>query len=289
MRRLWLVACLALSALAAPAGAAGLFEWPVPGPVILGYGERYASGAGVSVHTGCDVAAPAGAEVRAPCEAAVSFVGEVPAGAGAKRLAITLTLDDGRRITVSPLASVAVEAGSRVCPGSALGTLAGSGDISSPASHLHVSLRDSAGYADPATLFVGSPAVAAGAGGPPSAPPDRAKPDEAGPDPVRPDAVAAAPAPLAVDASSGSRSGVPVAPPVTPESVPALAPRLGTKGVPSSGEVGGVVRDAGAPVASGAPSGGAVELGGWPVWAVVVSLAACAAWMVTRRPECPAA
>ncbi len=67
--------------------------------------------------------------------------------------AVSIKLDDGRTVTLMPFASTSVEVGDAVEEGQLLGTLAASGDRSSSATHLHMGLKDSAGYYDPMELF----------------------------------------------------------------------------------------------------------------------------------------
>ncbi len=134
-------------------GHAGGLPWPVAGPVVLGFGERYGSGGRLSTHSGCDIEAPAGADVHAPCEAEVLFAGAVPAGPGEVRMAVTIRLADGTRVTFSPMEDLRVETGMMVSPGAVMGAVAPTGDPSSPGPHLHVSVRDATGYLDPERLF----------------------------------------------------------------------------------------------------------------------------------------
>jgi len=144
-----------------PVAAGTAAGWPLPtaAPVVLGFGEGYATPDGaVATHRGVDLAAPEGSAVLAVLEGTVTFAGRIPAGEGATTLAVTVESGDVR-LSYSPLASVSVEVGTAVAPGRPLGSLAGSGDRSHAEPHLHLSARRGSLYVDP-TAFLLAPAVA---------------------------------------------------------------------------------------------------------------------------------
>ncbi len=132
--------------------------------VSLKYHARYSAGHGKYVHSGIDLPAAAGAKIYAPCKGRVSFVGRVPSGdaatgASAKSsasptmLAVSLKLEDGKTLTLMPFEASSVSKGEAVAQGTALGTLAASGDRSSSATHLHMGLKQSGVYYDPSYLL----------------------------------------------------------------------------------------------------------------------------------------
>lgn len=158
----------AVSALSAACAAVLLMSpspayaaWPLgSGRVLTPFETPYTAG-DTYIHRGIDIAASAGDTVRAPRAGTVSFAGEVPAGAGATRRAVSVTLDDGRIMTFLPLEEVAVDVGSAVDTGDRLGTVAPSGDASSRSMHLHVGLREGRAYRDPLMLLTPPAAVSA--------------------------------------------------------------------------------------------------------------------------------
>ncbi|MBQ6585838.1 MAG: M23 family metallopeptidase [Coriobacteriales bacterium] len=136
---------------------------PLPGEpcVELGFHASYQVGDENFTHHGVDLLGLAGDQVAAPVAGTVSFVGSVPAsetGDGATMLALSLLLDDGRVLSLMPLASAWVQEGDVVSVGEPLGTLAGSGDRSCAKVHLHVGLRAEGRYLDPLPLLTGAAA-----------------------------------------------------------------------------------------------------------------------------------
>jgi hypothetical protein len=113
----------------------------------------------------------------------VIFSGPVPSGEGARATAVTVLASDGLKITLLPLSDSSVSAGSDVAAGDTLGTLAASGDVSTAATHLHMSVRRGDRYIDPESLLAAPLATvpsgeAASSGGPPAPPaPDAIAPD----------------------------------------------------------------------------------------------------------------
>jgi hypothetical protein len=194
---------LALAALLAGPQQAFAAEttWPLQSPsaVLLAYGEAYSG----RTHSGVDLRAGAGDRVVAPCAASVAFAGRVPAGVGQTCLAITLALPDGRSMTLMPLATAAVTAGSEVGAGAKIGEIAAAGDGSCAESHLHVGLRRGDTYLDPMTLLV-APVVGASEPQPQAASSAEA-PVVGGA--ASPSPVAVAPAPVAGGVSAPEASG----------------------------------------------------------------------------------
>lgn len=158
---LYIVLSLVVSAFALPEAAVA--GWPLSGPaeVILGYGQTYPCGSGVVVHRGVDLSAEPGAAILAAFDGRVSFAGRVPAASGGTRGAVTIEFGDGLRITCLPLDDIGVSSGQQVTAGSVIGTLSGTGDESSPVSHLHVSIRRADAYLDPMAYLVAPAAVSA--------------------------------------------------------------------------------------------------------------------------------
>lgn len=201
-------AMLALCAIAvlgvvAPALAFALssWGWPVDGGVITEYGARYTSEAGSScTHGGVDLGASAGAIVRACSAGEVVFSGQVPAGQGQRAWAVTVLTGDGLRVTYLPLSRASVVKGADVAPGASIGQLAGEGDASSPAPHLHLGVRRGETRLDP-TSFLGERATAP-IQGPVTVP---------GPETPRtsPRAPSQAPAPNAAPAGAHTPAGAP--------------------------------------------------------------------------------
>lgn len=143
---------LALLLATAPQAFAAETIWPLQAPaaVLLAYGDAYAG----RTHSGLDLAASAGTRVAAPVSARVAFAGNVPAAGGGTCIAITLSMADGRSITLMPLVAAEVTAGNEIAAGAALGEVAPGGDGSCPESHLHVGLKRGSTYLDPMTLLV---------------------------------------------------------------------------------------------------------------------------------------
>ncbi|MBN2839736.1 MAG: M23 family metallopeptidase, partial [Coriobacteriia bacterium] len=112
---------------------AGDWSAPVAGRgIITPYGVMCPSG----THRGVDVAGAEGAEVHAPMAGTVVFSEQVPADCGGTCGAITIELDDGRKLSLLPFASMTVSAGDELSPGEPIGTLAAEGDDSAAEAHL---------------------------------------------------------------------------------------------------------------------------------------------------------
>lgn len=162
MRRVigWALFTLFLAAAPMPARASGDWSWPVTGSRLLPYGATYAtSGGATNTHGGLDIAGRQGEQVRACAAGEVVFAGKVPAGEGAQAIAVTVLTTDGLRVTYLPLASAAVSRGNRIDPGDDIGTLAGDGDASSSAAHLHLGVKRGSTRLDP-EAFLASPVAA---------------------------------------------------------------------------------------------------------------------------------
>jgi hypothetical protein len=172
--RLMLVLASVACAIALARPAPALAAWPLEsgGSITLAFGATYQSAdtTSSSIHHGVDIAARAGERVLAPLSGTVSFTGRVPAVGGGTVTAVTLATPQGP-LTLMPLASLGVHKGDSIAEGTEVGTLAATGDASSPGSHLHVGLRRGDLYVDPAAVL-GSPRNA-GDGPPDPAPSPR--------------------------------------------------------------------------------------------------------------------
>lgn len=120
---------------------------------LLGFAETYAAPDGTTrSHRGLDLAMDAGDVVETPLGGEVGFVGRVPGSDGGTVLAVTI-VEGSRRLTLLPLEDARVERGDWIDAGTAIGTIAASGDPSSERPHVHVGLRQGEVYVDPAGLF----------------------------------------------------------------------------------------------------------------------------------------
>ena len=156
-RRSAVLAAIAMVlACAAPARAVAEGSWihPVSGATALAYGATWVDAAGrTCTHGGLDLVSPPGSSVKSCAAGEIAFAGLVPAGEGARAYAVTVLTEDGLRVTYLPLESVAVRKGQSVPPGGAIGSLAGSGDASSPGSHLHLGVKRGSAALDPASFL----------------------------------------------------------------------------------------------------------------------------------------
>lgn len=135
---------------------------PVPGPVVLAFGDRYADGGRQRTHSGLDMQAAVGETVVSAAAGRVTFAGLVPADGGGRTYAVTVQTTEDLRVTLSPLESLAVDAGEALAVGDEVGTLAAAGDASVASTHLHLSVRVGETYVDPAPLL--APAAPTGTG-----------------------------------------------------------------------------------------------------------------------------
>ena len=138
--------------------------WPVQQAQFsqsLPFHSTYTRAGKAYTHQGMDVTCCAGTRVVAPVSGQVSFVGNVPSGdslvtgggSGQTMQAVSIKMQNGKTLTLSPMATIALKRGAKVSEGTAVGTLAASGDRSSTATHLHVGLKENGTYYDPMTLF----------------------------------------------------------------------------------------------------------------------------------------
>ena len=191
-----------LVAFASGSATAFAAEWSPPvegGSVALGFGAAYPGG----THRGVDIVAAPGAGVSAPAAGTVSFAGQVPADGGGTCAAVTLELADGRRMSLLPLEAADVVIGECIEAGQAIGSLAASGDDSSPVTHLHVSLRSGDLYLDPGDLVSSAVAVAVEPPAAPASPPVDLSGGVGGGTPASVPAFAAATPPASTVVSAG--------------------------------------------------------------------------------------
>ncbi|MGN0073362.1 MAG: peptidoglycan DD-metalloendopeptidase family protein [Coriobacteriales bacterium] len=132
---------------------------------MLDYQTAYSYQGRICTHRGIDIAAAAGSTVCAPCNGSIVFCGDVPAAQvdgggddGTTMTAVSIELEDGRRLTLMPFAAVAVSPGELVSEGQSLGSLAAGGDRSSQKTHLHMGLKRQGVYCNPLLLFDAVPA-----------------------------------------------------------------------------------------------------------------------------------
>jgi hypothetical protein len=189
MRRPLALAALLLWLATPPAAAATpRWHWPLRGELTGRFRVTPASPYAAGQHWGIDIAAAPGTPVGSACSGTVTFAGAVPRGG------LGVTVRCGRlAATHLGLGAVAVRAGSRLAPGTRLGTLGREGRL-----RLGARVADRRfGYVDPLGLLAPDPVPRPPLGGAP-----RARP--------------ALPAPL----HAPSRRP---APPVAPPAVPSLA------------------------------------------------------------------
>jgi hypothetical protein len=225
----WLGAAVLLGACGGgPAAfAAGTWTRPVSGRVLVAYGESCpgSGSSGTRTHQGVDFACAAG-ETAVACEGGtVTFAGPVPGDSGGRVTAVTVTGDDGLRVTYMPLATSAVVAGRRVDAGSPIGGVSGEGDSSSAATHLHLSVRRGESYLDPAGMLAEASGGASG-GGAGGAPGPGSANGGPSPGPAAPDPAPPAGSPDAAGSSSahaGASAGQASAAVRTPVTAPSAA------------------------------------------------------------------
>jgi hypothetical protein len=172
----------------AAAAAAPRWHWPLRGELAGRFRLTRATPYAAGQRRGIDIAARPGAPVGSACAGTVTYAGRVPRGG------LGVTVRCGRlAATHLGLGTLAVRAGSRLAPGTRLGTLG-------PEGRLRLGARVAArrfGYVDPLVLLAPDPVPRPPLGGAP-----RARP--------------AAPPPLQAPARS-------VAPPAAPPAIPSLA------------------------------------------------------------------
>ncbi len=146
--RRWLALPLAFATLlllAPTALAAGVWRWPVVGPIIRGFDpptSPYGSG-----HRGIDIATAIGSEVVAPAPGVVSFAG--PVGGS---LFVSVDHGGGLVSSYSWVSSLLVRKGDVVGEGAPL-ALSGQGHPGVSPPHLHFGVRRDGEYVDPLELL----------------------------------------------------------------------------------------------------------------------------------------
>lgn len=166
---LLLMASLVLGGVA-PAPAAGLWTWPVTGPILRAFdppANPYGSG-----HRGIDIGTAVGTAVAAPAAGVVSFAGRVGG-----QLYLTIAHGGALQSTASWLVDVLVHKGDTVAEGQVVAHT-GWGHAADPLPHLHFSVRLNGAYVDPldylspmdvSALIRLAPVGTAVAGNPPAA------------------------------------------------------------------------------------------------------------------------
>ncbi|MDO8880466.1 MAG: M23 family metallopeptidase [Coriobacteriia bacterium] len=224
-----LFACVML----APAASAHGTVWVAPvagGTIITGFGEPYPGG----THRGVDVCAQPGADACVPAAGRVTFAGRVPADGGGTCGAVTVEMPDGLRVSLLPLAEVFVTAGDELAAGETIGTVAATGDDSSPTSHVHLGLRRGEVYLDPTGLMPTVDAVA------PTVPSSEPTPDVPDSEPAAASAPAAVADPVVDTAGDGAaadpaRQPAPMASGHAPETIAVPGARMPVSGQADAG------------------------------------------------------
>ena len=137
---LLLVPTLAVAG-ATPVTAAGMWTWPVTGPILRAFdppANPYGSG-----HRGIDIGTAVGTAIAAPAAGAVSFAGKVGG-----QLFLTIAHGGGLQSTASWLTDVLVHKGDAVVAGQVVAHT-GWGHAADPLPHLHFSVRLAGVYVDP--------------------------------------------------------------------------------------------------------------------------------------------
>jgi hypothetical protein len=189
MRRPFALAAVLVWLATPPAAAATpRWHWPLRGELTGRFGVTPASPYAAGQRRGIDIAGAPGTPVGSACGGTVTYAGRVP------RAGLGVTVRCGRlAATHLGLGAVAVRAGSRLAPGTRLGTLGREGRL-----RLGARVADRRfGYVDPLGLLAADPIPRPPLGGAP-----RARP--------------AAPSPLRVPSRRP-------APPAAPPAIPSLA------------------------------------------------------------------
>ena len=121
------------------------------GKVVLPFAATY--GANNTRHSGMDLEVVSESALSSPIAGVVSFCGKIPKTDGRRVNALTITTEDSRQVTLSPLYDITFKKGDKVAKNDPLGVIASEGDPSSAAPHLHVSLRENKKYVDPSSLL----------------------------------------------------------------------------------------------------------------------------------------
>jgi murein DD-endopeptidase MepM/ murein hydrolase activator NlpD len=137
---LLLVPTLAVAG-ATPVTAAGMWTWPVTGPILRAFdppANPYGSG-----HRGIDIGTAVGTAIAAPAAGVVSFAGKVGG-----QLFLTIAHGGALQSTASWLTDVLVRKGDAVVEGQVVAHT-GWGHAADPSPHLHFSVRLAGVYVDP--------------------------------------------------------------------------------------------------------------------------------------------
>jgi hypothetical protein len=154
-----MAAVVAVMCIAGRSAFAADWIMPVGSSVSLPYGAAWVDvGGRRCTHGGVDIPATEGDIVRACVGGRVLFSGEVPSAAGGRVRAVTIGTPDGLSVSFMPFAGANVASGCEIAAGTEIGTLAASGDGSSPDSHLHLSVRRGETLLDPERFLGGAPA-----------------------------------------------------------------------------------------------------------------------------------
>src|SRR5919204_4666295 len=119
-----LIALAAAAALIVPASAFG-WDWPVTGPVLMGFSFDPAHPYAAGQHRGIDIRAATGTPVLAPASGVVSFAGTVPGGGKT----VSIQTPFGYTATLVHLGSIGVSRGALVTEASVVGMVGPSGDV----------------------------------------------------------------------------------------------------------------------------------------------------------------
>lgn len=119
------------------------------GPVVRGF-EKAIGSYGEGGHQGIDIAAPRGTVVVAAADGTVAWTGELPRGRF-----VSISHAGGVRTTYLDLDAISVTQGQRISRGQQLGTLFGTRDLSSSATHLHFDACMNGSPVDPRLLIHG--------------------------------------------------------------------------------------------------------------------------------------
>ena len=139
------VAFALILSIAPPAEAAGVWTWPVTGPVIRAFDppdSPYGSG-----HRGVGIAAPVASVAVAPADGVVAF-----AGAVGGRLFLTLDHGGGLESTFSWVSSLLVRRGDLVKEGQPV-VRTGGGHTGDATPNLHFGVKLDDAYVDPLDLL----------------------------------------------------------------------------------------------------------------------------------------
>lgn len=127
----------------------GGMQPPIHGKVTSPYGNRVHPITGVvKFHNGVDIAAAHGTKVVSPASGTISKV-YTDNDLGGKQ--IVIKHDNGYTTGYAHLSEFKVKVGDRVKRGQLIGLTGSTGRVTGP--HLHLTVRDSSGYVNPAKIF----------------------------------------------------------------------------------------------------------------------------------------